>query len=314
MTTDEERCTERRRIARIERAFRAGDLHALREAVGDAALVPNGQMPAAIGTCLAFAIGWSPLPFIRTLLEIGADPNGRADDGFPPLIAAIGSVRDVPGGANRRHDVDSLVRLLLRFGADPNVRGINDYTPLHMAVAERSALCVLCLLDGGADRTLRTRIDDCETPLEMARAAGLTEIVALLDGSGERRLRPGLTMLADITGRADPVRRQHHYRVRFRMRLASGEPVRWQLASIADDRASVEEDGETLVTEVRLSRGALVNGLFTGMDGMRIGGTRRLRLAPHLAYGERGVPGVIPPGATLVTDVTVLEDASRPSR
>jgi FKBP-type peptidyl-prolyl cis-trans isomerase len=33
---------------------------------------------------------------------------------------------------------------------------------------------------------------------------------------------------------------------------------------------------------------------------------RRLEIAPHLAYGERGVPAVIPPNALLVAEVTVL--------
>jgi FKBP-type peptidyl-prolyl cis-trans isomerase len=37
-----------------------------------------------------------------------------------------------------------------------------------------------------------------------------------------------------------------------------------------------------------------VNGLFYGVDGMRAGGTRRLEITPHLAYGEAGV---IPAGA-----------------
>jgi ankyrin repeat protein len=60
--------------------------------------------------------------------------------------------------------------LLLAFGADPNQRGINDYTPLHMAVAERNTVAVQTLLDGGANPELRTRIDECETPLEMAEA------------------------------------------------------------------------------------------------------------------------------------------------
>jgi len=70
--------------------------------------------------------------------------------------------------------------MLLSFGADPNQRGIDDFTPLHMAVAMRQAAAVRMLLDAGADPALRTRIDDCETPLEMATAAGLSEIAAIL--------------------------------------------------------------------------------------------------------------------------------------
>ena len=131
-------------------------------------------MPAAIGSCLVYAIYHSPLPFIRTLLEAGADPNAPADDGFPPLIAALSCTR-APSGAVSRPDVVDIVRLLLSFGADPQQRGINDYTALHMAVAERNALAAQMLLDAGANPDLRTRIDDCDTPAEMAEAAGLAD-------------------------------------------------------------------------------------------------------------------------------------------
>jgi hypothetical protein len=306
MAADDERCAEAHRIQRIEDAFRAGDLDALRAAVDDPAVIPNGPMPPGIGGCLTFAIYRSPLAFVRTLLELGANPNAPVDDGFPPLIAALSCTRDAPG-APRRRDVDDVIRVLLASGADPDQRGINDYTALHMAVAERSALAVLFLLDAGADPGLRTRIDECETPLEMARAAGLTQIVALLERSGRRRLRSGLTLVADVSGDGESVRRQHQYRIRLRMWLNQGEPVRWTQAWGPVGIARLDENGETLLTEIRVDRGSLINGLFYGLDGMRVGGTRRLEIAPHLAYGERGVPGVIPPNAVLRVEVTVLE-------
>ena len=39
---------------------------------------------------------------------------------------------------------------------------------------------------------------------------------------------------------------------------------------------------------------------------MRVGGRRRIRVAPHLAYGEAGVPGVIPPNALLTVVVEIV--------
>jgi peptidylprolyl isomerase len=48
--------------------------------------------------------------------------------------------------------------------------------------------------------------------------------------------------------------------------------------------------------------------LFYGVEGMRVGGTRRIRVAPHLAYREAGVPGVIPPNAILIVEVQVLSE------
>ena len=75
------------------------------------------------------------------------------------------------------------------------------------------------------------------------------------------------------------------------------------------DVARLEDNGETLVTEVRIDRHWLVNGLFYGVEGMRVGGTRRVEIAPHLAYGDQGVPGVIPAGAVLTAEITVFETA-----
>jgi uncharacterized protein len=309
MATEEERCAEAKQLQRIDDAFRGGDLELLRAAVDDPALIPNGRMPDTIGSCLVYAIYHSPLAFIRTLLEIGADPKVPVDDGFPPLIAALSTGREVPG-ATRRLDVDDVLRLLLASGADPNQRGINDYTPLHMAVAVRNAFAVQILLDGGANADVRTRIDECETPLEMAQAAGFMDIAAILERKGQpdrRRLRVGLTQLLDIPGEGEPVRRQHIYRIRLRLWMNRGEPVRWQTAWGPVGIARLEDKGETLITEVRIDRRSLVGGLFYGVEGMRVGGTRRLEIAPHFGYGEPGVPGVIPERAVLVAEITILE-------
>jgi hypothetical protein len=206
--------------------------------------------------------------------------------------------------------------LLLSFGADPNGRGIKDYTPLHMAVAERNPLAVQILLDGGADPELRTRIDGCETPLEMAEAAGLADIAAMLARKGQplrRRLRSGLTLLVDIPGSGDLVRRQHNYRIRLRLWLHRGDPVRWQAASGPVGAAWLEDEGATLMTEARIDRHTFNNGLFYGIDGMRVGGMRRLEIAPHLAYGDRGVPGIIPAGAVLTAEITILDAVRGPA-
>ena len=80
----------------------------------------------------------------------------------------------------RRPDGIDVLKLLLAFKADPNQRGVNDHTPLHMAVTERNLPAVELLLQAGADPRLRTRIDQCQTPREMAERAGLREIAALL--------------------------------------------------------------------------------------------------------------------------------------
>jgi hypothetical protein len=122
-----------------------------------------------------------------------------------------------------------------------------------------------------------------------------------------QRLRPGLQLLMDVPGSGELVRRQHNYRIRLRLWLNGGEPVRWLGAWGPVGVARLEDGGETLMTAVRIDRRSLVNGLFYGVDGMRVGGMRRLEIAPHLAYGDRGVPGVIPSGAVLIAEIQILE-------
>src|SRR5258706_7339916 len=166
---------EHEQFKKIDAAFRNGDLAALRAAVDDPDKFPNGLMPLAIGPCLEYAIYHSPLAFIRTLLEIGANPNPENHSGFPPLIAALSCSRSQPGSP-ARDDVLDIIKLLLEFGVDPNQRGINDYTPLHMSVSERNLPAIELLLEAGADPRLRTEIDDYQTSREIAEQGGLREI------------------------------------------------------------------------------------------------------------------------------------------
>jgi hypothetical protein len=122
------------------------------------------------------------------------------------------------------------------------------------------------------------------------------------------RLRPGLELVGETVGDGAPVERQHYYRIRLRMWLNKGEPVRWEAPWGDLSPAEPSGDGTTMISVVRLDRECLVNGLFYGILGMRIGGLRRLRIAPRLAYGERGVPGRIPADALLTAEVEILAE------
>ena len=120
-------------------------------------------------------------------------------------------------------------------------------------------------------------------------------------------MRSGIKILEDVPGVGPPIERHSFYRIRIRMWLNRGEAVRWQSPWGLIDRAVLEDDGHTLITDVRLDRVFLINGLFYGLEGMRVGGTRKLKISPHLAYGERGVPSVIPPNSVLVAEVALLD-------
>ena len=164
------------RFRRLDAAFRCGDLEAIRQELGELDNFPNVDAGPGIGACLTYAISHSPLALVSDLLDAGADPDWPADDGFPPLIAAL-ACSDATPGTSTRNDVHELIQLLLDHGADVGQRGINDYTPLHWSAGQGDLAAVDILLANGADPNAITRIDEFETALETAVAAGRTAVV-----------------------------------------------------------------------------------------------------------------------------------------
>ena len=60
---------------------------------------------------------------------------------------------------------------------------------------------------------------------------------------------------------------------------------------------------------VRIDRANLISGIFYAVQGMRVKGYRKIIISPHLGYGERGIPGIIPKNAKLTVEIEVLQAA-----
>jgi FKBP-type peptidyl-prolyl cis-trans isomerase len=65
--------------------------------------------------------------------------------------------------------------------------------------------------------------------------------------------------------------------------------------------------------EFTIGTGGVIEGWEKGVPGMRVGGKRELTIGPDLAYGDSGAGGVIPPGATLIFEIELLEITSSAS-
>ena len=123
-------------------------------------------------------------------------------------------------------------------------------------------------------------------------------------------VRKGVKLLEEVIGDGPPVERQHWYVLAIRITLSRGDVIRQPekcLGHQMDENRRQEDDG-FFQHRVRIDRENLVGGMFYAVLGMHVGGYRKVTIAPHLAYRDKGVPGVIPPNAKLTAEIKVLEE------
>jgi FKBP-type peptidyl-prolyl cis-trans isomerase len=56
-----------------------------------------------------------------------------------------------------------------------------------------------------------------------------------------------------------------------------------------------------------------IAGMEHALIGMKVGGYRKVRISPHLAYRDKGIPDLIPPNAVLIVELWVRAIIDRPT-
>ena len=101
------------------------------------------------------------------------------------------------------------------------------------------------------------------------------------------------TVVDEVVGTGPEVKDGSHVKVHYTGTLKSGE--------VFDSAVGREP------FEVTVGKGEVIKGWDKGLVGMKQGGKRKLTIPYDLAYGEAGSPPKIPPRATLLFDIEVLE-------
>lgn len=143
----------------------------------------------------------------------------------------------------------------------------------------------------------------CSKPEEPARIQAIPENPAEMDVSGISSVEivPGLSQRTVLQGDGAVAEVGHTAIVDYTGWLHDPEAPNYRGAKFD---SSVDRG---IPFEFPLGAGRVIRGWDEGVVGMKIGEVRELTIAPEMGYGDRGAGAVIPPGATLVFVVELLD-------
>jgi len=120
----------------------------------------------------------------------------------------------------------------------------------------------------------------------------------------------GLKLLAEREGEGKPAQRGDRVVYNTRIFLNRGEEVplnEIQARHLPAKLVRVAEETTFIDHTIILGRRQAMAGVEHALLGMKVGGYRKVRVSPHLAYHDKGIPDLIPPDAVLICEIWLRE-------
>lgn len=124
------------------------------------------------------------------------------------------------------------------------------------------------------------------------------------------KLVSGLKLLEQYEGEGRSAEAGDRVVCNMRLFLNEGEevPLNAVKAEIVPKNRLRADGGVTFVDHaIRLGQREAIAGVELTLIGMKVGGYRKVRISPHLAYRDKGVPDLIPPHAVLRCELWLRE-------
>ena len=116
----------------------------------------------------------------------------------------------------------------------------------------------------------------------------------------------GLKLLEELEGVGPPSRKGDRVVYNSRLFLNKGDevPLNAKQAEYLPKHMIRVEGGVTFVDHTTVLGGRqVIAGIEHALMSMKVGGYRKVRVSPHLAYRDTGIPDLIPPGAVLICEI-----------
>ncbi|MCI0411291.1 FKBP-type peptidyl-prolyl cis-trans isomerase [bacterium] len=123
-------------------------------------------------------------------------------------------------------------------------------------------------------------------------------------------MKRGVELLEDVEGTGLFAQKGNRVVFNLRIFLHRGDEVplnEIQFAAAPDQPVTIERGRRLLDRTITLGKRQAAVAIEQALLGMKKGGYRRVRASPHLAYGKKGIPGLIPANAVLVLEVWLRE-------